>query len=592
MEQITVIIEDLTQLRELLASDEICTRSAVARTILVQLYTARNEGPWLQAVAVEIEKALPAVVVGVTTVGEIAGGSSLSGKTVAAFSFFRSSQIDPIILPCPPGKELMLGRSLADKIERLGVDVKGLLLLATPLSINVHDVLRGLAESSLRFPVFGGGAGDYASMNISFVSCGSTSLSEGIVAVVFSGPELHVEQLACLGWKPLSKEMTITSTDGMLVKSIDGKPAFTIYQYYLGISNDDTFSVSAIEFPFLLQREGECLARIPVAVEKDGAIRFLADINMGEKVRLGYGNPEMIIDDSKRAQQRMESFVPEAIFLYSCGTRRFLMQEDVELETGPFEKIAPTAGFYTYGEFCGTSHNLSLLNGNLVVVGLREGPPCHQKRTVTATDKIIAEPVQNDPYAHKHMKIIARLLHFIEVVTTELEHSNAELARLSVTDKLTQLYNRLKLDEMLTHELRRAKRYRSKFSVILCDIDHFKSINDLYGHQAGDKVLVEFAKVLKNNLRESDVLGRWGGEEFLIIMPENGIEEAKMLADKLRNSIHQHEFPVIKQVTCSIGIAAYQTGDNEDSLLARADKALYEAKQGGRDRIVVNQPVF
>ena len=87
-------------------------------------------------------------------------------------------------------------------------------------------------------------------MNISFVSCGSTSLSEGIVAVVFSGPELHLEQLACLGWKPLSKEMTITSTDGMLVKSIDGKPAFTIYQCYLGISNDDTFSVSAIEFPF------------------------------------------------------------------------------------------------------------------------------------------------------------------------------------------------------------------------------------------------------------------------------------------------------------------------------------------------------
>ena len=587
MEQITLIIEDLNHLREMLASDEICTHSAVAGTILVQLYTARNEGAWLQAVAVEIEKALPAVVVGVTTVGEIAGGSSLSGKTVAAFSFFRSSQADPIILSCRPGEELMVGRSLAHKIERLGVNVKGMLLLATPLSINVHYVLRGMAESSLCFPVFGGGAGDYASMNISFVSYGSTSLSGGIVAVVLSGPELHVEQLACLGWKPLSKEMTITSTDGMLVKSIDGKPAFSIYQYYLGISNDDTFSVSAIEFPFLLQREGECLARIPVAVEKDGAIRFLADINMGEKVRLGYGNPEMIIDDSKRAQQRMESFVPEAIFLYSCGTRRFLMQEDVELETGPFEKIAPTAGFYTYGEFCGTSNNLSLLNGNLVVVGLREGPPRQRKRTVTAADTIIADPVPNDPYAHKHMKIIARLLHFIEVVTTELEHSNSELARLSVTDKLTQLYNRLKLDEMLTRELCRAKRYGSKFSIILCDIDYFKSVNDLYGHQVGDKVLVEFAKVLKNNLRKSDVLGRWGGEEFLIIMPENGIEEAEMLADKLCKRISEHEFPVVKQVTCSFGIAAYQTGDTEDTLLARADKALYEAKQGGRNRIML-----
>lgn len=587
MEHITRTIEDLNNLNELLASDEIRTRSSWAKTILVQVYTARNEAAWLQVVAEKIGKVLPAVVVGATTVGEIANGCSLSGKTVVAFSFFLSSQADPIALPCYPGEEQKVGRYLADKIDHLGVTVKGILLLATPLSINVHALLQGLAESPRLLPVFGGGAGDYASMKTSLVSCGSTSLSGGVVAVVLSGPELHVELITSLGWKSLSKEMTITDIDGMLVKSIDGKPAFEIYQSYLGISNDDTFSLSALEFPFILHRNEDYLARIPVAVEDHGAIRFVADINVGEKVRLGYGHPEVIIDESKRIMNRMRSFAPDAIFLYSCGCRRFLLQEDVELETAPFEEIAPTLGFYTYGEFYGSGDKVLLLNAALVIAGLREGAPCFENGIVAATDsaRTLSEP--NDPYARKHTRIITRLLHFIEVVTTELEHTNRELARLSVTDKLTQLYNRMKLDEILAQELSRANRYGSQLSIILCDIDHFKAVNDVHGHQVGDKVLLAFANVLKANLRESDFLGRWGGEEFLIIVPENAAMEAKMLAEKLRVGISDHEFPVVGHKTCSFGITGHHLNDTEFSILARADEALYEAKQSGRNRVAI-----
>ena len=591
MEQITWTIEDIKDLNELLASHGIRTRSTWAKTILVQIYTARNEATWFHSVVEEIKKVLPAVVVGATTVGEIANGCSLSGKTVVAFSFFQSSQADSIALSCCPGEEQKVGRYLASKIDHLGVTVKGLLLLATPLSINVHAFLQGLAESSRSFPVFGGGAGDYASMKTSLVSCGSASLSSGVVAVVLSGSELHVEPIACLGWKPLSKEMTITDVDGMLVKSIDGKPAFEVYQFYLGITNDDTFSLSTLEFPFMLHRNEDYLARIPVAVEDHGAIRFVADINVGEKVRLGYGNPEMIIDESKRIRSRMRSFAPDAIFLYSCGCRRFLLQEDVELETLPFEEIAPTLGFYTYGEFYGTGDNLLLLNATLVMVGLREGPSQHENRLVAATDSARTSSDPNDPYANKHTLIIKRLLHFIEAVTTELEHSKRELTRLSVTDKLTQLYNRMKLDEILTMELSRANRYGSKLSVILCDIDHFKSVNDAHGHQVGDEILIEFANVLKANLRECDILGRWGGEEFLIIVPENGIMETKILAEKLRAAISNYEFPVVGHKTCSFGITTHHLNDTESSMLARADEALYKAKQSDRNKVAVIPPV-
>ena len=586
MKQITWVIEELNELYKLMESDNIHSCSAWAKTILVQIYTARNESTWLITIAEEITKVMPAVVVGATTVGEIANGRSLSNKTVIAFSFFRLSQVNSIALPCCPGEEAKVGQNLARKINNLDVTVKGVLLLATPLSINAHTLLQKFAESSQPFPVFGGGAADYADMKNSFVSCGSTSFSSGVVAVVFSGTELHLESITCLGWRPLSKEMTITDTDGMLVKSIDGKPAFEVYQFYLGITNDDTFSLSALEFPFILQRNDENIARIPIAVEDHGAIRFVADINVGDKVRLGYGNPKMIIDEAKRINNHIQSFFPDAIFLYSCGCRRFFMQEDVELETLPFEKIAPTLGFYTYGEFYGTGDNLSLLNAAMVVVGLREGSVYGKDPLVKATD-FIPPLEQNDPYAQKHIRIIMRLLHFIEVVTTELEQSNDELTRLSVTDKLTQIYNRMKLDEMLNYKISYANRYNTKLSVILCDIDHFKLVNDIHGHQVGDKVLIEFANILKDNLRETDFLGRWGGEEFLIIVPESDIIETKMLAEKLRKIISNHLFSVVGNKTCSFGIAAYQVGDTEYSILARVDQALYEAKQSGRNRVVV-----
>lgn len=586
MEQITLLIEDINDLYELLISDEISIRSAWAKTILVQIYTARNESAWLQTIAGEIRKVLPAVVVGATTVGEIASGRSLSNKTVVAFSFFRSSQVESIALPCGSGEEQQVGRHLAGKINNLGVVVKGILLLATPLSINAAAFLQGFAELSPPYPVFGGGAADYAAMKSSFVLCDSTALSSGVVAVVFSGPELHLKTIACLGWKPLSKEMTITDTDGMLVKSIDGKPAFEVYQFYLGVSNNDTFSLSALEFPFILHRDGNYLARVPVAVEDHDAIKFVADINVGDKVRLGYGNPEIILDETKRIKNLMQSFSPDAIFLYSCGCRRFLMQEDVELETLPFEEIAPTTGFYTYGEFCGTGDNLPLLNATLVVVGMREGLASHKIRSGKSTDpKPSLE--QNDPYAHKHTRIITRLIHFIEVVTKELEQSNEELTRLSITDKLTQLYNRMKLDEILSEKISLANRYNLKLSVILCDIDHFKLVNDVHGHQVGDKILIEFAGVLKANLRKTDIIGRWGGEEFLIIVPECDIEQTKILAEKLRNIISNHQFPVVGHKTCSFGVTTYYSGDTESTILARADRALYEAKQSGRNKTVV-----
>lgn len=155
----------------------------------------------------------------------------------------------------------------------------------------------------------------------------------------------------------------------------------------------------------------------------------------------------------------------------------------------------------------------------------------------------------------------------------------------SVTDPLTRIFNRYKLEETLAAEERRASRYGTGFSVIMADIDHFKAVNDSFGHPTGDTVLEEIAAELRGHTRTTDVLGRWGGEEFLIICVHTRIEVAVGLAELLKRRIAQRRFANIGGLTVSFGVAAFEPGDTANAVVARADVALYAAKRGGRNRV-------
>lgn len=158
---------------------------------------------------------------------------------------------------------------------------------------------------------------------------------------------------------------------------------------------------------------------------------------------------------------------------------------------------------------------------------------------------------------------------------------------LSITDRLTKLYNRLKLDELFASFLNSAKRHQIPLSIILLDIDKFKLVNDTYGHQVGDSLLQEIATLLKTNVRLEDAVGRWGGEEFLILLPNSDEKAACLLAEKLRNLIEMQDFTHVGHRTASFGVASYHLDDDEKSMVARADEALYRAKEKGRNRVEV-----
>lgn len=176
------------------------------------------------------------------------------------------------------------------------------------------------------------------------------------------------------------------------------------------------------------------------------------------------------------------------------------------------------------------------------------------------------------------------------LLITYYEKSRAEafkaLEKLSITDKLTGLFNRHHIDKKVHELYSLSHRYQVPFTLILLDIDDFKKVNDTYGHIQGDKVLKTVSKLLRLNSRESDIVGRWGGEEFIIICPNTDIDSAVKVAEKMRKAIEMEIFDIDIPVTASFGISNYSNHKSYEDLIIKVDKALYQAKTSGKNTIV------
>ena len=186
------------------------------------------------------------------------------------------------------------------------------------------------------------------------------------------------------------------------------------------------------------------------------------------------------------------------------------------------------------------------------------------------------------------MSTEARLQNFVATNQdiTERVLMEEKLQKLATVDSLTGIYNRYKTNEEIEIEIGRNKRYDEKFALAMFDIDHFKRVNDTYGHEIGDYVLQEISAIVTKEIRESDRFGRWGGEEFMLILPKLNKAEALHVSEKLRSKIENHEFKDVGRITISIGVSIFESSDTKESLLKRVDNALYRAKDEGRNRVV------
>lgn len=189
---------------------------------------------------------------------------------------------------------------------------------------------------------------------------------------------------------------------------------------------------------------------------------------------------------------------------------------------------------------------------------------------------------------NKWMEIIKQKGDELSKINQKLLEKTVSLEEKASTDFLTKLYNRRKFDDIMEYEVNQVKRYKDRdLCVLLLDIDGFKYINDTYGHDIGDKILQDIARILKISSRQSDVVCRWGGEEFAIALSETNLENALIVSEKIRITIEHHTFTNDLRLTCSFGISQYHTNDTYSSLFKRADEALYKAKNTGKNKVVI-----
>ncbi|MCF8031237.1 MAG: diguanylate cyclase [Desulfohalobiaceae bacterium] len=168
---------------------------------------------------------------------------------------------------------------------------------------------------------------------------------------------------------------------------------------------------------------------------------------------------------------------------------------------------------------------------------------------------------------------------------SERKRMEQKLQDMASTDQLTGAFNRYKFLECLEHELKRCKRSRAPLCLLMLDIDHFKKVNDTWGHSIGDQVLQGLVQTIAKNLREVDILTRWGGEEFIVLTPDTDRQGGLAVAERLRKAVSEHVFPRVGSVTISLGLAQHEEKDTADSLISRADRQMYLAKEKGRNRV-------
>lgn len=225
-----------------------------------------------------------------------------------------------------------------------------------------------------------------------------------------------------------------------------------------------------------------------------------------------------------------------------------------------------------------------MLKSKQVVKGMQAKLRCAEGETVWA--EINAGVIESQSAEGKQIAGVVGVIADI----TERKRMMREMCRLARTDCLTSLWNRGYLVELAAQEIARCKRFGNDLSILLVDVDYFKRVNDRFGHDVGDKVLVGVADTLRETLREVDVIARFGGEEFVVMLPDTGLQAAQQAARRVRNAMREQIFAYEQKqpikVTVSIGVTAYQDASTSlDLLLKRADTAMYSAKHKGRDRV-------
>lgn len=534
----------------------------------ISIFTHWNDPALIQAMTDGLSKAFPrAAIAGLTTAGGIEDGQMNTGKTLLSFMAFDESPVE------------VLHYNMKD--------LRAVEILETQLTGNVEPFLDAISALPPSVAIFGGGADTDDLNQPSYVFDKEAIMNEGFVIMLFRGT-VKVLTRSVLGWQPLGRQVTITAMDGnMVIKELD-HIAVNFYEKYLKIDPSVDFDKKTLSFPLVVEKDGVELVRLPMSCRKDGSLVFNIALHVGDKLRMAYGDPNEIINGSRRVLGRIRDFGPQGMLLFSCVVRRYYLKDDVNQILSAYERITPAAGGYTRGEIDRIEGHVYTMNMNLVSAAFREETKDH-KRTIA---DITGDPshMENDPALNldDFLSTVQCLVSFITVTSKELSDAYQKLAFVAGHDSLTDLLNRGRIEWVLRHLIEDTNKTHHTFSAIMIDIDSFKHINDTYGHSVGEDVLIRLADIIKSGVRPTDYAGRWGGDEFVILLPDTDIDQSEEVADRMRRNFAEADIlPDGKAVTASFGVTTSYEGETLESFYRRMDSALYTAKGAGKNQVIL-----
>ncbi len=557
-----------------------------ASGVLIQLYNPKTDSDDDRIVDYINSNCLKACLTGITCANIADKEYDIKDNPIELnVTYFKSTKLKQYEFDMKSETSFVAGRIINEKLQEIA-DAKCMMICYSCGSAVINSFINEFNHFDI--PIFGAKAGRSIRELNTVKVYGKNAGTDGIVVIIFCGNDLHLYMDNCLGFKEIGIEMLVTKTDGdNIISEIDHSPAAEVYSKYLNVRPNKYFVQNVCEFPMVFHRKGCVISRVPSAYGEDGSIHFTADVMKGETLRLSYGNSDNLLRIIKASVEGLRKFHPEAIYLFECGNRIRFLKDKAKCEPDSYRELSSDVSLAVgYAELFFTSARTGgALNSAIVAVGLSEsGDSKNEIRT--GIDVADEEDTREDE--RDYIPFVDRILHFLEITSTELALRNKELGRIAYTDQLTRVYNRWELEHKINEILDICNEDGSPACLIFMDIDHFKHVNDTFGHDAGDMVLQASVELIKENLEPRYVFGRWGGEEFICAMPDVSLDEAMDFAEHLRKKIEDNCFVTVQHITMSFGVTRNIQGDDLNSFVKRADQALYTAKESGRNRVVSN----
>ena len=558
--------------------------------LLFHIYTGISDQPMLIQLMEFLASEFPGChVVGTESGGEIKEGSLMEKGILVSCLAFECTEIQVSIYDGLSGKERTIGSRIREELDsKLSADLKAAELLLPGALLNTLEMYEELKHCDPSITIFGGYAGNHdADLANAFVMADGKIYPNACIVIQYLGKDFHIDAAKSAGWEKLGMPFKITSAEGNLLKEINGIPAAEIYRRYLNIAVDEDFIDNTNEFPIAAYVGDEEILRHTNTVNEDGSLLLAGSVLNGWDMYLTFGNPSGILDEVNRRLAQIQQFDPQAVLLYSCYVRKLFWEKFVNVELNPFQKLAPSAGFNTFGEVLRNMKTGDIMEYNITLlsIAMREGE---------GSRRITPIPSADDTLLSGQSSLIKRLAKLVSSSTIEiqnayqhLEEVNAQLQYTSEHDALTGLYDRGKTEALIEELMEHSRSSGTKASLIMFDIDHFKQVNDTKGHRTGDLVLKQIAEIASDLAKEKEgaFAGRWGGEEFFLVLPDTDRIEGLELAEQFRKAVEAHDFGDDLKITISLGYIEINGTEDLQQVYQRVDHALYDAKDEGRNSV-------